>query len=53
MVHKIFKCLKCNSYTLKEEHCDTKTSTVKPAKYSPEDKWGAYRREAKKNVVED
>lgn len=50
MVHKIFKCLKCNSYTLKEEHCNIKTATVKPAKYSPEDKYGSYRRIYKKEI---
>ena len=44
---KIFKCVVCNSYTLNKIHCDKKTITIKPEKYSPEDKYGAYRRMAK------
>ena len=53
MVHKIFKCPECNSYTLKEEHCSAKTVNVNPARYSPEDKYGAYRRIYKKQIEND
>jgi H/ACA ribonucleoprotein complex subunit 3 len=28
--------------------CGEKTNSTKPAKFSPEDKWGKYRRMAKK-----
>ncbi len=42
------KCPECNSYTLQDTHCNTKTKSVYPPKYSPEDKYGKYRREAKK-----
>lgn len=51
MTNEILICPKCKTYTLKKT-CPkdrTKTVTVKPAKYSPEDKWGKYRRIAKKN----
>ena len=30
--------------------CGEKTVTQKPAKYSPDDKWGKYRRAAKKST---
>lgn len=47
MKHILF-CTKCKTYTMKETHCDVKTISKKPAKYSPEDKYGKYRRIAKK-----
>ena len=49
---EILKCPKCNSYTLREEcqTCKTKTLTPKPAKYSPEDAYGKYRRIYKKDL---
>ena len=44
----IMKCPKCGNYTMKELcPCGNKTLTPKPAKFSPEDKYGAYRRKAK------
>ena len=46
MAKEILKCPVCQEYTLKKSHC-TKTITIKPAKYSPVDKWGKYRRLAK------
>jgi len=49
MAKEILKCTICNSYTLKPEHCDAKTITIKPAKYSPMDKWGRYRRQYKES----
>ena len=33
---------------MKETHCKEKAYSPKPAKYSPEDKYGKYRRIAKK-----
>jgi len=46
---KILYCKKCNKYTLKENcSCGEKAITTKPAKFSPEDKYGEYRRIAKK-----
>ena len=47
MGKEILKCPICREYTLKEEHC-AKTVTIRPAKFSPEDKFGAYRRKYKK-----
>jgi len=46
---RILKCKKCNTYTLKDtcEKCNNKTITVAPPKYSPDDKYGKYRREVK------
>ena len=45
----ILYCSTCKKYTLKEIcSCATKTQTTRPAKFSPEDKWGRYRREYKK-----
>lgn len=47
---EILKCNKCNTYTLKQEcpKCKEKTLSPKPAKFSLEDKWGHWRRKAKK-----
>jgi len=40
----------CSNYTLKEKcKCGNNAVTPKPAKYTPEDKYGKYRREAKKD----
>jgi H/ACA ribonucleoprotein complex subunit 3 len=49
----ILKCEKCGNYTLKEEcRCGGKASNVKPPKYSPDDKYGSYRRKAKRGQFE-
>ncbi len=44
------KCPKCGRYTFKEmcPVCGTPTVSAHPPRFSPEDKWGKYRREAKK-----
>ncbi|NLI61797.1 MAG: RNA-protein complex protein Nop10 [Methanosarcinaceae archaeon] len=46
MKGKILKCKSCNLYTLKIKcpKCGKKASSPKPMRYSPEDKWGKYRR---------
>ncbi|WP_421078193.1 RNA-protein complex protein Nop10 [Methanothermococcus sp. Ax23] len=46
------KCPKCGKYTLKDfcNECNEKTITVKPPRYSIEDKYGKYRRMLKKSV---
>jgi len=43
---EILRCPVCKTYTLNKicKTCSSKTITSKPAKYSPEDKYGAYRR---------
>ncbi len=48
MVKEILKCVVCGSYTLKEKHCNNKSISPKPAKYSPEDKYQKYRLSYKK-----
>lgn len=44
MAKEILRCQVCKQYSLKKIHCNKKTITTKPAKYSPEDKMGHYRR---------
>ena len=48
MLH-ILRCPKCKKFTLKEKckKCGVKTLSVKPARFSVEDKYGKYRRMAK------
>jgi len=46
-MNHILRCSVCGKYTMKEEHCGKKTLNPKPPKYSPEDKYGMYRRKAK------
>ena len=49
----ILKCPKCNSYGLQEIcECGHKRIEPKPQKYSPDDKYGKYRREAKRIIEE-
>ncbi len=47
----ILKCPKCGKYTMKEKCC-VKTVNPKPAKYSVDDKYGSYRRTARRNDLE-
>lgn len=49
----IRKCSKCDSYTLKEEHCGEEAKMARPPKFSFPDKYGKYRRETKKDVKND
>ncbi|MEF8833061.1 MAG: RNA-protein complex protein Nop10 [Candidatus Thermoplasmatota archaeon] len=48
-MEKIKKCLSCDEYMLKEfcGKCGEKTVNPKPPKYSPEDRFGEYRRRQK------
>ncbi|MFP4112585.1 MAG: nucleolar RNA-binding Nop10p family protein [Candidatus Woesearchaeota archaeon] len=50
MAKHILKCPKCGKYLLDERcyDCDLRSVEVKPPKYSPEDKYGKYRRAYKK-----
>lgn len=45
----IKQCPKCGKYTLKDVCgvCNVKTVTAHPPKFSPEDKYGKYRRKIK------
>ncbi len=49
MSKHILYCEKCKVYSmeLKCPVCNKKTVTRRPAKYSPQDKWGHWRRIAK------
>lgn len=50
MAHHLFKCGQCNNYTMKEACCGSATLIPRPPKYSPEDKYGEYRRKAKEGM---
>ena len=47
----ILKCEDCQEYTISEEcpKCGKRAVSMKPAKYSPQDKYAKYRRIAKQN----
>ena len=48
----ILKCKKCNKYTMDENgSCGGAAFISKPPKYSPEDKYGHYRRKVKKEKL--
>jgi len=49
---KILKCATCKLYTLKQKcpKCKKETISIKPAKFSPEDKYGYWRRKAKNEL---
>jgi H/ACA ribonucleoprotein complex subunit 3 len=49
----ILKCTGCGKYSMNEKcpSCGAKTVPPMPAKYSPEDQYGKYRREAKKDAL--
>jgi H/ACA ribonucleoprotein complex subunit 3 len=51
----LHKCPACGIYTMKSEcyKCRTETEIPKPARFSPEDKYGHYRRKLKKmhNII--
>jgi len=44
---KLRTCPVCNAYTMAEQHCGSAAVSAYPPKYSPADKYGAYRRKAK------
>ncbi|MBW2976570.1 RNA-protein complex protein Nop10 [Candidatus Woesearchaeota archaeon] len=53
-MRSILKCGDCGKYTMKTAcACGGKALTPKPAKFSIEDKYGAYRRKAKINLFRD
>jgi H/ACA ribonucleoprotein complex subunit 3 len=47
------KCSDCGGYTLKEKcpSCGGKTTSPHPPKFSPQDPYGKYRRQLKKQVL--
>jgi H/ACA ribonucleoprotein complex subunit 3 len=48
----LLKCNSCGRYTLKQAcpHCGGKAVEPGPAKYSPEDHYGKYRRQLKREA---
>lgn len=46
----LLRCTSCHDYTLHEAcpHCGGKATPNRPAKYSPEDPYGEYRRRLKR-----
>lgn len=52
---KIRKCLICEVYTLREKcpACSFKTIIARPARFSPQDPYGKYRRRMKREMGED
>ncbi|MGM5482073.1 MAG: nucleolar RNA-binding Nop10p family protein [Nanobdellota archaeon] len=54
MAKHIYFCKYCHEYTLKEVcSCKNKSITPKPPKYSPEDKYGDYRRKVKRDTFRE
>ncbi|WP_319506636.1 RNA-protein complex protein Nop10 [uncultured Methanolobus sp.] len=53
MGQKIFKCRKCGRYTLETvcQQCGLSTVRPQPAKFSPKDPYGKYRRLARKEGI--
>ncbi|MFH1403623.1 MAG: RNA-protein complex protein Nop10 [Candidatus Altiarchaeota archaeon] len=47
-------CRQCKAYTLKEacSKCNAVTTSIGPARYSPQDQYGKYRRMMKKQMGE-
>jgi len=55
MAKKILKCQNCGTYTMKGKcpDCKGKAVNIIPAKFSPEDKYGKYRRAGKQKDLKD
>ena len=51
----ILKCKECKEYTIFEKcpRCEGKATSPKPPKYSPDDTYAKYRREAKKEDLKE
>ncbi|MFW9799458.1 MAG: RNA-protein complex protein Nop10 [Candidatus Thorarchaeota archaeon] len=50
---RLFKCKACGHYTLEDRSCPKcgeSVVTPHPPKYSPQDRYGEYRRKAKKRA---
>jgi len=53
MAKKIYKCINCGNYTLKQDKCPKCGGSVRvahPPRFSPVDKYGKYRRLMKKRI---
>ncbi|MBI5459384.1 RNA-protein complex protein Nop10 [Methanobacterium sp.] len=54
MKMKMRRCSLCREYTLKDHcpHCEGELKVIYPPRYSPEDKYGKYRRILMKQLNE-
>ncbi|MFO8132699.1 MAG: RNA-protein complex protein Nop10 [Thermoplasmatota archaeon] len=54
MRHMMRYCSSCQEYTLEDccPRCGQRTDTPEPARFSPQDPYGEYRRRLKKEVKE-
>ena len=52
---RIRKCDNCKTYTIQKEcpSCKGVAQVAKPPKYSPEDKYGSYRRQAQDEMEDE
>ncbi len=48
----ILRCTVCHKYTMKETcpDCSSRTIDPQPPKFSPQDKYGSYRRQMKREI---
>ncbi|MBT7903176.1 RNA-protein complex protein Nop10 [Candidatus Woesearchaeota archaeon] len=55
MARHILKCKSCDVYSMEADcpSCNAKTVNPAPAKFSPEDPYGSYRRKARKELLEN
>tara|TARA_Y100000310_G_scaffold275909_1_gene292688 strand:- start:3073 stop:3294 length:222 start_codon:yes stop_codon:yes gene_type:complete len=55
MANAILKCKECMEYTMEKNcpKCKGEAVSVVPAKFSPEDKYGKYRRAQKQKELEE
>ncbi|MDO9536732.1 MAG: RNA-protein complex protein Nop10 [Thermoplasmata archaeon] len=49
------RCMECGAYSLNDacQKCGGKTASPHPSRFSPEDRYGKYRRRLKKLVAEE
>lgn len=48
-MNHIYTCAVCGTYTMLQKHCSKATQSVKPAKFSPDDKYADMTRKAKED----
>ena len=55
MDRNLAKCMECKAYTLSDKcpKCGGKAASPHPSRFSPEDRYGKYRRRLKKLVAEE
>lgn len=53
MAKHIFLCQVCDRYTMQKTHCDKITVSIKPPKYSPDDKYSELKRSLKKEGYQE